>query len=134
MDVLESWIEGSGLSVSLGLGLEHNSLEALTWHQAGYPWGRELEFQHRLGLLGRTRTGISRGQHGPAGSALGSAWQKVGLEEVHGAGQWGLTWFSHEGYSTQQEENQNQPSSEALLPQGDTPRTNSDQPRCPCCL
>lgn len=34
---------------------------------------------------------------------------------------------------TQQEENQNQPSSESLLPQGETPGTNSGHLRCPCC-
>lgn len=40
VDVLKSWMERSGLGLSLGLDLTHNPLEVLRRHQAGYPWGQ----------------------------------------------------------------------------------------------
>lgn len=40
MNVLPSWMEGSGLGLCLELEFRHSPLEALRWHQTGYLWGQ----------------------------------------------------------------------------------------------
>lgn len=91
-DVLESWMEGSGLGFSLGLDLRHSPRSpemapgrvSLETGSCGPRTG--------LGLLRGTHTWLKRGQHGPCRlwsgrmQALlwGSAWQRVGCEEVDG--------------------------------------------------
>lgn len=80
VDVLESWMEGSGLVFSLGLDLRHNPLEVLRWHQAKYPRGQGAVVPEQAwGCSEEPTPGSREDSMVPAGPALGLRLAEGGL-------------------------------------------------------